>query len=186
MSLLRRFVFFNRAASKWVARRFPSLFADPKPSYRDTLFDRIAATLKNEKPGTVLEAGGVNRPILQRSQAYTFIGLDIDERPDCGRLYDRFIVQSIESPLSEKADMIISFTLLEHVPNNTASIKVIYDGLNAGGTTHHYIPSGLHPYSLGLRTIGPRLQRRLIPILRPGAEEVTGYPAFLTGVHRMP
>lgn len=178
MSTLRRFVRLNRAASEWIAKRFPRLFANPQPSYRATLLERVARHIKHDKPGKVLEAGGVDRPVLARSTAYEFIGLDIDERPECARLYDRFIVQSIEAPLPESADMIISFTLLEHVPNNTASIKTMYDGLGVGGTTHHYVPSGLHPYSLALRIIGPHLQRRLIPILRPGAEEVTGYPAF--------
>ncbi|WP_372922268.1 class I SAM-dependent methyltransferase [Roseovarius sp.] len=75
----------------------------------------------------------MDRPVLDRSPDYEFVGLDIDERPGCARLYDRFIVQSIETPLPEKADVIISFTLLEHVPNNTASIRAMYDGLNGGG-----------------------------------------------------
>ena len=112
------------------------------------------------------------------SETYEFVGLDIDERPECARLYDRFIVQSIEDPLPVNADIILSFTLLEHVPDNKAAISVMFQGLKPDGVTHHYIPSGFHPYSLALRAIGPRLQKRLIPILRPGAEEVTGYPAF--------
>lgn len=178
MSILRRFVRLNRSASAWVAKQFPRIFSNPQPSYRATLLDRVARDIKSNKPGVVLEAGGVNRPVIDRSPDYEFIGLDIDERPECALLYDRFVVQSVEKPLPCKADMIISFTLLEHVPNNTAAIRAMYDGLNAGGTTHHYVPSGLHLYSLALRAIGPRLQRRLIPILRPGAEEVTGYPAF--------
>ncbi|MEQ8293717.1 MAG: class I SAM-dependent methyltransferase [Roseovarius sp.] len=178
MSAIRHFVSLNRTASAWIAMRFPRIFSNPKPSYRETLLDRVNRDISIKKPGTVLEAGGVDRPVLDRSPDYEFVGLDIDERPDCARLYDRFLVQSIEIPLPVKADVIISFTLLEHVPNNTASIRAMYEGLNAGGSTHHYIPCGLHPYSLALRAIGPRLQRRLIPILRPGTEGITGYPAF--------
>lgn len=178
MSVIHHFVRLNRKASAWVAKRFPRVFANPKPSYRVTLLDRVNRDIRDKKPGTVLEAGGVDRPVLDRSPDYEFVGLDIDERPECARLYDRFIVQSIETPLPGNADVIISFTLLEHVPNNTASIRAMYEGLNGGGSTHHYVPCGMHPYSLALRAIGPRLQRRLIPILRPGAEEVTGYPAF--------
>lgn len=178
MNLIRRFVNLNRRASASLTVRFPKFFANPKPSYRATLLDRIAKDIENDKPGKVIEAGGVDRPILSQSPDYEFIGLDIDERPDCARLYDRFIVQSIEVDLPEKADMIVSFTLLEHVPNNNAAVNAIYDALNWGGSTHHYIPSGLHPYSLALRVVGPMLQRLLIPILRPGAETVTGYQAF--------
>ena len=145
MSVMRIFVRLNRKASAWVAKQFPRIFSNPKPSYRSTLLDRVNREIQNMKPGKVLEAGGVDRPLLDRSPDYEFVGLDIDERPDCARLYDRFIVSSIEKPLPEKADLIISFTLLEHVPNNTASIRAMYEGLNVGGSMHHYIPCGLHP-----------------------------------------
>lgn len=178
MHFLRNFVRINRSASYWLADRFPRFFAKPQPRYRDVILNRISNDINNQKPAVIIEAGGVDRPLLKRSENYTFIGLDIDERPECARVYDRFIVQSIEEPLTDKADMIITYTLLEHVPSNSASIKVMYDGLNPDGVTHHYVPSGLHPYSLILRAIGPRLQKRLIPIIRPGTEGVTGYPAF--------
>ena len=178
MKFVRDFMRLNRTVSAWVSKRFPRAFANPQPSYRTVLMDRVAREIKDKRPGIVLEAGGVDRPVLHRSADYEFIGLDIDERPECARLYDRFIVQSIEDPLPRNVDMIISFTLLEHVPNNTASLKAMYHGLSGGGGTHHYVPSGLHPYSLALRAIGPRLQRRLVPILRPGTKDVTGYPAF--------
>ena len=178
MKLVREFVSFNRAASAWVSRRFPRAFANPQPTYRAVLMDRVTREIKDKRPAVLLEVGGVDRPLLSRSTDYEFIGLDIDERPECASLYDRFVVQSVEDPLPGRVDMIISFTLLEHVPDNTAAIKAMYRGLNAGGSIHHYVPSGLHPYSLALRAIGARLQRRLIPMLRPGAEDVTGYPAY--------
>jgi hypothetical protein len=178
MSAIRRFVGLNRAASARITKWFPGIFADPQPSYRATLLQRVNKDVIDLKPRTVLEAGGVDRPLLELSTEYKFVGIDIDERPECAKLYNSFIVQSIEEALPVRADLIISFTLLEHVRNNTASIRTMYDALNVGGRTHHYVPSASHPYSLALRAIGPRLQRRLIPILRPGAEHVTGYPAF--------
>lgn len=176
MSLIRCFVGFNRKASFWLEKRFPGFFV--KPNYCTSLMKLVHEDISKRKPERILEAGGVDRPLLKRSPHYEFIGLDVEERPDCAHLYDHFILQSIERPLMLQSDMIISLTLLEHVPNNTASIKAIYDGLNVGGGTHHYVPCGLHPYALILRLIGPKLQRRLIPILRPGTERVTGYPAF--------
>jgi hypothetical protein len=84
----------------------------------------------------------------------------------------------VEDPIAAAADMIISTTLLEHVKNNRNAIHRIYDALCAGGTTHHYIPSMHHPYSLLLRLLGPNLQRKLIALLRPEGLEVSGYPAF--------
>jgi len=178
MKILRQVVLYNRHASAWIEKRFPRTFASPTPSYRETILQRITDDIKTNGPGLILEAGGVDRPLLERSSKYEFVGLDIEERPECARLYDRFVIQSIEEPLPVEPDMILSFTLLEHVPQNHAALGQIYSALNPGGTTHHYVPSKYHPYSLGLRVIGPSLQKRLIPILRPGAENVTGYPAF--------
>lgn len=178
MNILRHLVRYNRKGSAWIASRFSKTFASPNPSYRATVLGRVARDIEANQPKIVLEAGGVDRPLLDRSPDYEFIGLDIEERPECARLYDRFIVQSIEKPLPVKPDMILSFTLLEHVPDNREALRQIHAALKSGGTTHHYVPSKYHPYSLGLRAIGPSLQKRLIPILRPGAEGVTGYPAF--------
>jgi SAM-dependent methyltransferase len=178
MRILRHLVRYNRKGSAWIASRFPKIFASPDPSYRATVLGRVTRDIKANQPKLVLEAGGVDRPLLDRSPDYEFVGLDIEERPECARLYDRFVIQSIEEPLPVEPDMILSFTLLEHVPNNHAAIRQMYSVLKPAGTIHHYVPSKYHPYSLGLRLIGPGLQKRLIPVLRPGAEDVTGYPAF--------
>ena len=175
---MHRLVNINRLASQKLLKLFPSVFGNPSPSYRQTLINRIENDLRSTNPIVVLEAGGVDRPLLKKSVDYTFVGLDIEERPGCAFLYDNFYVQSIEDPIPFKCDLVISFTLLEHVPDNRSAIRQMYDALEKGGTTHHYVPSGLHPYSLSLRLVGPYIQKKLIPILRPGAEEVSGYPAF--------
>jgi hypothetical protein len=104
--------------------------------------------------------------------------LDIEERPRCYEVYDQFIVQSIEQPVSISADLIISITLLEHVRDNTAAVQTIYEALTPSGTTLHYIPSKWHPYSIILRLVGPKLQKLLIGTLRSHAVETTGYPTF--------
>jgi hypothetical protein len=54
----------------------------------------------------------------------------------------------------------------------------MFASLNEGGAIHHYIPSKWHPYSISLRLLGPAAQKALIPVLRPGTEDVSGYPAF--------
>ena len=183
MNVLRRFVSYNRNASAWIAKRLSQAFSNSNPSYHATMLKRIAEDIEAKHPKVIIEAGGVDRPLLTRSDAYKFVGLDIDERPKCAHLYDDFIVQSIENSFALRADMIVSYTLLEHVPDNKAAITSMFKGLQPGGVTHHYVPSGFHPYSLALRAIGPRLQKRLIPILRAGTEDVTGYPAFFHLCH---
>ena len=116
--------------------------------------------------------------MLAKSSRYSYEGLDIEEKQACHEIYDHFIVQSIEKRLDRSFQMIISNTVLEHIPDNRAAINTIFQALVPGGTTHHYSPSKNHPYSLCLRLVGPRLQKILISHLRPAAVEITGYPAF--------
>lgn len=176
--MLKTLVRVNRRMSGWLAARWPNLFGAPRPGYLDEIRRRIEETIARNRPAAILEAGGVDRPILSRTGQYHFVGLDIDYRPECINLYDEFIVESIENPIPIQVDMVVSFTLLEHVPDNRRAMEAIFSSLRAGGTMHHYIPSALHPYSLVLRLVGPRMQKLLIPILRPGTEDVTGYPTY--------
>lgn len=170
------FIGWNRGVAAWLERRFPDVFG--APSYKAELERRIAHDIERLRPSAILEVGGIDRPLLTRSADFTYIGLDIEERPDCYLIYDRFVVQSIEQPVDIEADMLISITLMEHVPNNSAAAGSMFVALRPGGVMHHYIPSKWHPYSLALRLVGPVLQRWLIPYLRPSAVGVTGYPAF--------
>lgn len=176
MKALAGFVRANRRVAARLEADHPKVFCDD--SYVDFLLDRINGAIGATRPQTVIEAGGVDRPLLGRGRGYEFVGIDIDDRPECDNVYDRFVVQSVEQPLPLKADMIVSITLLEHVPDNEATMRSFFDALNPGGTTHHYVPSKWHPYSIALRLVGSKLQKVLIRHLRPEAEAVTGYPAF--------
>ena len=178
MSKILEFVGLNKKVSAWFSKKFPKVFASPNPSYKVAMKTLIAAYIKESQPNKILEAGGINRPFLEKSSAYEYIGLDIEFAEGCEHLYDKFFAQSIEQKLPEKVNVIISYTLLEHVPDNSLAVSSMYDGLTKGGAIFHYIPSGLHPYSIILRIIGPQMQKYLIPLLRPGAEAVSGYPAF--------
>lgn len=174
--MLERFFALNRSCSDYLLRRFPSLFGSP--SYEDELSRRIQRDIVELRPERIIEIGGIDRPLISRSDAYDYIGVDIEANQRCHEVYDRFIVQTVEKPLDASAKMLISITLFEHVPNNRAAIESIAKALEPGGTTHHYIPSKWHPYAIALRMVGPVAQKKLIRILRPGAASVTGYPAF--------
>lgn len=174
--MLRKFLKFNRDTASWLERKFPYYFVSP--SYYAELQLRIAQDIAKFQPSSIVEVGGIDRPLLKRSKKYEYIGIDIEAQPTCAEKYDKFIVQSIEQPVNFETDMVISITLLEHVPNNSAAVTVIFNALKDEGTTHHYIPSKWHLYSIALRLVGPRMQKRLIALLRPAAVDVTGYPAF--------
>jgi len=175
-SMINSFVRFNKRLSAYCERRWPQVFGGDNCTQE--LLARIANDIAVRKPRRILECGGIDRPLLKKSPAYTYVGLDIEEKPACHTVYDEFYVRSVEQPFGTVADMIISITLLEHVRDNNAAVKQIGAALTAHGTTHHYVPSKHHPYSLILRMLGPRLQKKLIGLLRPEGNEVSGYPAF--------
>ena len=156
---------------------FPRFFGVPH-NYNIDQLKMIDTIVKQYKELKVLEVGGADRPLLKKSDCYTYFGMDIDDKESCYQCYDEFLVQSIEDKINDKFDLVISKTLLEHVPNNKRSMQAMYDALNNGGSMLHYIPSKNHFYSICLRLVGPKLQKILIKYLRPEALDVSGYPAF--------
>lgn len=177
-NLLSRFIRLNRQASSFLARQMSGIFGGVD-CYKP-LVDQITDGLASRHNPVVIEVGGVDRPILKKASTFTYVGVDIDYKDRCDSVYDGFITQSIEDPLSEQGDLIISNTLLEHVPDNNRAIASIFGALRCGGETHHYMPSKWHPYSVLLRIIGPKLQVRMIALLRSEASDVSGYPAYFS------
>ncbi len=176
LSSFRNLVAVNRRACYRLVARFPGFFSSP--SYHEEILGRIRSDLEAGLRH-ILEAGGNDRPMLSRGDGLRIDGLDIANSPACAAVYDDFLVQSIESPIPKRYEQIISMTLLEHVPDNRSSIREIFAALVPGGRTHHYIPSKGHPYAIVLRLVGPRLQKKLISLLRTDADaSVSGFPTF--------
>jgi len=174
--LIRAFINVNRASARWLERRAPGVFAGV--DCYAPLCSAIDRTLQTEPVSRILEIGGIDRPLLRKSPDYEYIGVDIESFADTDRTYDRFFIQSIEQPVDVAVDLAISNTVLEHIPNNRLAISNIFGALRNGGSTHHYVPSKWHPYSILLRLIGPKAQRYLISQIRPEAMDVSGYVAF--------
>ena len=175
--MIRSILKFNQKISMSLVQYFPSIFGSNRNASED-LYSRIKYFVAEIEPKTVMEIGGIDRPLLEKSLSYKYLGMDIDFRPDCNLIYDEFFVQSIEQQFNRRSDLIISKTLLEHVKDNKKSITNMHEALNDGGLMVHYVPSKYHPYSLLLRLVGHHLQKVLITALRPEAAEVSGYLAF--------
>lgn len=174
--MLRNLVTLNVKLTRSFDRRFPRLVQGD--NYRDQMLSIIDSFIGQSEFSHVLEVGGIDRPLLKRSERIEYSGLDIEYKDRCKDLYDHFIVQSIEEPIPGAYDLIVSIALLEHVSDNTLSIGQMHKALRTEGCIVHYTPSKYHPYSLILRLAGPKIQKRLIRVLRSWAAQVTGYPAF--------
>jgi hypothetical protein len=174
--MIKNFIELNVKYSKLISKKFPKYFK--RDSFYKDLLGKILLDIDKRNSKSVLEIGGANRPLFKKGFGYIFDGLDIQYYKDVLKVYDNFYLQSIEEEIPQKYDCILSVTLLEHVKNNNLSISNIYKSLNVGGVTHHYIPSKYHPYSLLLRLLGPILQKKLIRIIRPEFEGLSGYKTY--------
>jgi len=174
--LFKVFIEMNRRASRAFLRRFPRFAGND--DYRKPVVTALEDFVRKRKNSRVLEAGGIDRPLLTKSSLFSYAGLDIEFREQCTEVYDMFIVQSIEEPLSQTFDLICSMTLLEHVRDTEKALRSMYNALAPGGLMVHYVPSGLHPYSIILRLLGPRLSLALLQKMHPDIIGQSGYPAF--------
>ncbi len=143
----------------------------------DSYFEKVI-NQKATNVNTIIELGGVSRPVLEKNNCYRYIGIDIDSNFNHNYFYDVFYCKSVEENLPENADLIFSKYLMEHIENVEISYLNQIAALNSGGTIVHLYPLGYHPFSLLNKLVGNDLARSIIPIIRKGSETVTGYPAF--------
>jgi len=158
--------------NKWLSKPLKKL----EPNIDNHFKDLINQASMNSK--TILELGGVSRPVLQKNDSYRYVGIDIDDEFVHDKYYDGFYCQSVEDQLPEKGDLIFSKYLMEHVKDVKTSYKNNLLALNHGGRMIHLYPLGYHPFSLLNKLVGNKIARKVIPLIRKGSEGVTGYPAF--------
>ena len=123
--MLRKLIGLNRFYCRQLEKKFPNFFGVSE-NYNNDLKEMIDSYIKDNSPKDILEAGGVDRPILQKSEEYVYTGLDLDDRPNCYSIYDIFLAQSVEEPLDKKFDLIISTETIEHLENPRNTLRNVY------------------------------------------------------------
>lgn len=173
--VLKKIISWNRKFSKILIKKIESILGTVG-GVENYFKSQITGDFQDK---TVLEIGGTSRPLFKKDEVKNYIGLDIDKDFDFNNYYHTYIPQSCEdwNP-GIKADLIFSKYLLEHVPDNQKTFSNIEKWLNDGGKSVHLFPLTYHPFSLLNQFVGNKLAKYLIPILRPGAESITGYPAY--------
>lgn len=158
--------------NKWLSKPLKKLEPNIDKQFEDLIHQA------SKSSSVILELGGVSRPVLQKSESYRYVGIDIDDAFIHDDFYDSFYCQSVEDSLPEKGDLIFSKYLMEHVKHVKTSYENQISALKPGGRMIHLYPLGYHPFSILNKLIGNKLARTIIPIIRKGSEGVTGYPAF--------
>lgn len=173
--MVKKIVSYNRKLTRLFVDLFNYMFGNI-----DDCEDYFFSYLKNDfKSKTILELGGTNRPLFIKPEVGNYIGIDIDESFDSKDVYHKYFIQSCEVFNDNiKADFIVSKYLVEHVPDNSKTFKNIERWLNPNGLSVNLFPLGYHPFSIANRLVGNRMARILIPIIKPGSERITGYPAY--------
>lgn len=177
--MLKAFVHLNQKIAGWLEKRFPATFG--APNHHQMMREMIVGDVKarwDDEVVRILEAGSVDRPFLNKHERVVYDGLDVDKTAACDDLYDHFFQQSITEPIPQQYDVILSRTMVEHLPDVRSAMVQMHEGLRPDGKIYHYYPCKNHPYAVILRLIGNRWQRRLIGWLHPSASYATGYPAY--------
>jgi hypothetical protein len=139
--ILEKIVSFNVKQTQSFDRKFPGLVRGG--CYRTELVSLVDSFIRQKEFSHVLEVGGIERPLLKRSERIEYDGLDIEYKDMYKEFYDHFLVQSIEEPIMRTYDMIISVAVPEHVADNTASIT-----LNVQSTYDWWLHRSLHSFKI--------------------------------------
>ena len=173
--MVKKIISYNRKITRLFVDLFNYMFGNIDDC-EDYFFSQIK---KYSKSKTILELGGTNRPLFTKSKVSNYIGIDVDKSFNSKDVYHKYFIQSCEVFNDNiKADLIVSKYLLEHVQNNSKTFQNIERWLNPNGFSVSLFPLGYHPFSIANRLVGNSIARFLIPILRPGSEKITGYPAY--------
>jgi hypothetical protein len=169
------FIQFNRRITALLVKRL-STFFEPIDDY-ELFFKNIITSQRFRR---VVEIGGASRPLFDKCELDSYTGVDIDSSFCWSKIYTHYYNQSCEERLPDhvKGDLVVSKYVLEHVFDNKKTFLNLKRLTAQGGVSVHLLPLGFHPFSLANRLIGNHVARKLIPILRPGTETITGYPAF--------
>jgi SAM-dependent methyltransferase len=142
--------------------------------------------MMNERDGLMVVdvGGGHTSPFAKRrTQPNTFVlGMDIlfeqvANNPDANAGLVCNVCTSI--PLKDAtADLIVSRSVLEHLPDNAAFVAECHRTLKPGGRAIHVCPTRRAPFALINRIIPNSLTKKLIKTFFPQWADECGFPTF--------
>ncbi len=181
--MLGGFFAWNQAAANWIERRLPRRFNRSLLH----LHEITVARLINESTGmVVLDVGGGHMsPFAEhrRTERGTYlIGSDIlfdqvhsNPQVDAGVVCDA----CAGLPFRDGSiDLIVTRSVLEHLPDNAAFVAECHRVLKPGGRAAHVFPGRRAPFALLNRVLPNALVKWLILTFFPGWSDECGFRAF--------
>jgi 2-polyprenyl-6-hydroxyphenyl methylase/3-demethylubiquinone-9 3-methyltransferase len=185
MTMLRRFIAWNRRASKWqrsvVARIVPGCAPDGPTDFRERVLPKLL------KPGLrVLDVGGGKRPAIplavKQELGLHVVGLDVSESELAQAppgAYDETMVGDVAAiRIPGQYDLVFSRAVLEHVADPATAIANLAGVLVPGGIMAHVMPCRNAPFAILNRLLGNRTARRLLFAIFPEKQENSGFLAY--------
>jgi 2-polyprenyl-6-hydroxyphenyl methylase/3-demethylubiquinone-9 3-methyltransferase len=184
-SILRRFIDWNRRASRWerslATRLVPQSGPDGPVDFRDNVLPGLLA------PGMrILDVGGGKYPAIspatKRELNLHVVGLDISAE-ELAQVppgaYDSVVVGDVSRVhIPEQFDLVFSRTLLEHVADTPAAIANLARALGPNGLMAHVVPCGNAPFAVLNRTLGNKLARVVLFAVFPEKRKNSGFQAY--------
>lgn len=183
MEAIRRFMTYNEGLARSFNARIDRRFL--RQSGMIDFDRRILPSLL--KPGLrTLDVGGGKQPLIPPDVRQKFslhvTGLDLSAEELAAApagSYDATIVGDVGSvPLAGPYDLIVSRTVLEHVPKTATAIRNLAGALAPDGVMAHFLPCSNAPFALLNRMLGPQISSRLLWTVFPQNRRVAGFPAY--------
>lgn len=156
------------------------------------LYAEEVTRLMNERPGLVVVdvGGGKTCHFANRRDAALgtkIVAVDISaEELESNTDVDEKRVADVtrELPFVDgEADLIVSRSVIEHLPDTDAFFSHCARALKPGGWTVHVFPSKFSPHSLLNQALPRGLSKRLLHTLFPWSRGVLGFPAYYDGCY---
>ena len=181
-TLLSPFFRLNRRLSAILGRRLPY-----RPDEPFAIYDRTVESLVRRHPGaTVVDAGGGRRCSFAHAigevSGTRVVAVDISaEDLAANRDVDETRVADITDSLpfvDGEVDLLVSRTVLKHLPDVDAFVRESARVLRAGGTTVHLAPCRYALFAVVARLIPFDLAKRILHGLHPETVGVVEFPVY--------
>jgi SAM-dependent methyltransferase len=156
------------------------------------LYEETVARYLNARPGQLVADVGAGRMSHfarhRRDPATRIVAVDAsedelrhNEEADEVRVAD--VVEGLPFEPGE-VDLLVTRSVLEHLPDVARFIENSALAIKPGGHCIHLFPSKFAPFALINQALPNRAAARIVHFLRPGSENVLGFPTFYDRTYR--